>query len=300
MIFDRHPGLVPYSEKFTIIIDGHIKEQIMKSAKDLSVLLLMLLSLLLPSEQSGGQSGEMNLRVGPLPDGSVLVPSNQLLRPAGTQVYLPGRPVDLAMVPGAELLLVKNRRSLDLIRVSEPALLNSLPFRESGSSFTGLLVSADGRRILVTDSKNRLLTAVLEENLSLRWKDTVLMPSPKIGGDPVPGGLAWDEQNGRVYVTLSRNNTLAVVEPGGSKIKEIKVGIAPYDVLLASGSKAYVSNWGGRRPHIGESTYLSSGSRVVVDPETGDLLLEPSAYSSRPGVLACRWRMPGLRPALTG
>ncbi|NUQ00680.1 MAG: hypothetical protein HUU35_12580 [Armatimonadetes bacterium] len=30
------------------------------------------------------------------------------------------------------------------------------------------------------------------------------------------------------------------------------------------------------------------------DPESGDLLVEPSAYSSRPGVLACRWLLPAV------
>ena len=34
---------------------------------------------------------------------------------------------------------------------------------------------------------------------------------------------------------------------------------------------------------------------VSADDETGDLLIEPSAYSSRPGVLACRWNMAGIR-----
>jgi hypothetical protein len=34
---------------------------------------------------------------------------------------------------------------------------------------------------------------------------------------------------------------------------------------------------------------------IVADDETGDLIIEPSAYSSRPGVLACRWNMPGIR-----
>jgi hypothetical protein len=34
---------------------------------------------------------------------------------------------------------------------------------------------------------------------------------------------------------------------------------------------------------------------VTSDDETGDLIIEPSAYSSRPGVLACRWNMPGIR-----
>ncbi len=34
---------------------------------------------------------------------------------------------------------------------------------------------------------------------------------------------------------------------------------------------------------------------ISADDLTGDLLIEPSAYSSRSGVLACRWNMPGIR-----
>jgi hypothetical protein len=37
---------------------------------------------------------------------------------------------------------------------------------------------------------------------------------------------------------------------------------------------------------------------VSVEPESGSILIEPSAYSSRPGVLACRWNMAGIRPDL--
>jgi hypothetical protein len=60
-------------------------------------------------------------------------------------------------------------------------------------------------------------------------------------------------------------------------------------------------------------TYQTSGQRAEIvfhswdgdgvllisaDAETGDLLIEPSAYSSRPGVLACRWSISGLKPSL--
>ncbi|MCZ2077527.1 MAG: hypothetical protein LC130_21310 [Bryobacterales bacterium] len=34
---------------------------------------------------------------------------------------------------------------------------------------------------------------------------------------------------------------------------------------------------------------------VSLDADSGDLLVEPSAFSSRPGVRACRWRLKGLR-----
>jgi len=37
---------------------------------------------------------------------------------------------------------------------------------------------------------------------------------------------------------------------------------------------------------------------VSVEPESGDILVEPSAYSSRPAVLACRWNLAGIRPDL--
>jgi hypothetical protein len=37
---------------------------------------------------------------------------------------------------------------------------------------------------------------------------------------------------------------------------------------------------------------------ISTEDPTGDLLIEPSAYSSRPGVLACRWNITGIRPDL--
>ncbi|KPL21403.1 MAG: hypothetical protein AMJ75_10030 [Phycisphaerae bacterium SM1_79] len=37
---------------------------------------------------------------------------------------------------------------------------------------------------------------------------------------------------------------------------------------------------------------------ISVEPQSGDILIEPSAYSSRPGVLGCRWNMAGIRSAL--
>ena len=98
---------------------------------------------------------------------------------------------------------------------------------------------------------------------------SVMLPAPSIGDSPVPGGLAINEKADKLYVTLSRNNSLGVIDLSDNSITEIAVGIAPFSVLCASPSKAYVSNWGGRRPAEGESSYNSSGSQVLVDPESG-------------------------------
>ncbi len=231
----------------------------------LSLVCTVLFTIVTAEAQTDGTT----IKVGPQPDGSVLVPTNQLLRPAGFQVYFPGRPVDLALIPGKKLLAIKNRKSLDIIRLQDRTILQSLAFKRSGSSFTGLCASVDGKKLFVTDARDKILVASLDENLILRWEHAITLPSPSIGGSAVPGGLALNSPENKMYVTLSRNNTLAVVTLTDTSVTEIPVGIAPYDVVLASDTKAYISNWGGRRPRKGESTYNTSGSQVLVDPETG-------------------------------
>lgn len=208
-------------------------------------------------------------QVGTQPDGSILVPTNQLLRPAGFQVYVPGRPVDLVEIPRKELLVVKNINSLDLIRITDRAILQSLPFPGSGSSFKGIRYSEKNSTIYVTDAKDKVLIAHLDKNNFLSWKSPIKMPVPAIGGSPYPGGIFLNETEDKLFVALSRSNSLAVINLSDTSIIEIPVGMAPHDVVLKSASKAYVSNRGGRQPKEGEPTYNSSGSQVLVDPVTG-------------------------------
>ena len=208
-------------------------------------------------------------KVGLQPDGSIFVPSNQFLRPAGFQVSLPGRPVDLVLTPDRRFLIVKNRLDLDLIRLTDRTVIQSLPYTQSGASFTGLALSPDGHTVYVTDAKDRVCIAEIDKNNLMQWKDPITIPDPAIGGSPLPGGIALNDKGDKLYVTVSRNNSLAVIDLSDKSIIEIPVGVAPYTVVCSSPAKAYVSNWGGRQPVEGESVYNSSGSKVLVDPKTG-------------------------------
>ncbi|MFC2123365.1 alkaline phosphatase family protein [Bacteroidota bacterium] len=209
-----------------------------------------------------------SLTVGPQPDGSILVPTNQLLRPAGFQILFPGRPVDLALSPDGKWLAVLNKNSLDLIRVLDRTIMQTLPLN-GGGSFNGVSFSPDGRQIFASQARDKIYIARRGKNNVLNWTEPIQFAKPEIGGHPVPGGLTIDEHTNKLYVPLSRSNTLAVVELTDESITEIPVGISPYEVILLSSHKAYVSNWGGRKPEPGDPTYKTSGSEMVIDPETG-------------------------------
>jgi hypothetical protein len=79
---------------------------------------------------------------------------------------------------------------------------------------------------------------------------------------------------------LYRSNELVPVEPG-------RFGQLTVRALSDRDAEVVIESWDG-----------DGVIAVSADPETGDLLVEPSAFSSRPGVRACRWSLTGLRPDL--
>ena len=203
--------------------------------------------------------------VGPMGDGTYVVPTTQTIRPAGQTVEFPGRPVDLAVRPDGSLLAVKNRNDVTFFDPATCTIVQVLPLPDDGNSFCGILWT-DNDTVWTTASSNTLHMARVGANGSFAWEAPIALPGP--GGpkdNSVPGGMAFDIAANRLFVALSRNNTLGVVDLATRElVAQIPVGIAPYDVILAGG-RAYISNWGGRRPAAGDLSGPTSGSRAVID-----------------------------------
>jgi hypothetical protein len=79
-----------------------------------------------------------------------------------------------------------------------------------------------------------------------------------------------------LQLVYGRGETVDVGEQKFGKVETRKVSDLRAEVIF--------QNWDG-----------DGVMSVAVDPASGDLLVEPSAFSSRPGVRACRWRLKGLR-----
>ncbi|MBL7645776.1 MAG: bifunctional YncE family protein/alkaline phosphatase family protein [Candidatus Hydrogenedentes bacterium] len=203
--------------------------------------------------------------VGPNGDGTYVVPTTQLIDPAGETILFPGRPVNIVRHPAAPVLAVKGKADVILIDAGTRAILQTMPLPRDGSSFNGLVWNGDGSSFWVTSSKRYLHRASRQEGGAYAWDLEVELPGPGGKGDCAPGGIALDEKRGLAFVCLSRNNTIGVIDIATAKVvEEISVGVAPFDIKIQR-DFAFVTNWGGSRPGEGVPTSDSSGTPVAID-----------------------------------
>jgi len=206
-------------------------------------------------------------RVGPLATGGHLMPTHQLIRPAGQSIEFGGRPVDLALSPDGRAVYVKDNRGLLVLDAATWQIRQELKFNSGGGSVHGLAVTRDGSRIYATTAQNLIWEINVAPDGKAAAGRKLTLPGPGGNGNPAPAGLALSPDEQTIYVCLSRNNSLGMVDlKSGKLVKEVPVGVAPFDVVLvAEGKQAFVSNWGGRQPRAGEKTAKSSGTDALVD-----------------------------------
>src|SRR5688572_18364322 len=238
--------------------------------------------------------GSTTERVGRGADNRTVTPVNQVLTPFGRVVELPGlRPQGLALSPDGRLLVVSGKTSEIVVldprsgeiqqRVElpndrqgesmpdtvSPNILE--PDRKGQLSYTGLLFSKDGRRLFLSNVNGSIKVFAMGEDGTVRPSHSFELPlanAPR-RKEEIPSGLALSGDGARLYVCGNLSNQLLELDSTtGRVLRRFDVGVAPYDVVLVAG-KAYVSNWGGRRPGAGDITGPAGRGTVVrVSPDT--------------------------------
>ncbi len=241
---------------------------------------------------SGAPAAQDKETVGAKGPGRTVLPVNQIVTPHGTQTTLPGlRPQALALAPDGKRLAVAGKTHelviLDALtgriiqQVALPAENQGEPRPEAVSpmildpddegqlSFTGLLFAPDGRRIYMSNVRGSVKVFAVGPDGSVEPSHTIPLPpaaAPR-RAEEIPAGLAVTSDGTRLYVCGNLSNLLLELDTAtGQVLRTFDVGVAPFDVVLAGG-KAYVSNWGGRRPGPGDLTGPAGrGTEVRVDP----------------------------------
>ncbi len=231
-------------------------------------------------------------RVGRTDSGRTVLPVNQVVTPRGIQTDLPGlRPQAIARSPNGKVLVVSGKTSELVVldpdtgavrqRVQLPAEAQNEPQPEVASanilqpdtkgqlSFTGLIFSPDGRRVFLSNVNGSVKVFGVGDDGVVTASHTIRLPAAEAPRrkEEIPSGLAMTADGRRLYVCGNLSNTLLELNAEtGEVLRRFDVGVAPFDVVLA-GRKAYVSNWGGRRPGPGDLVGPAGrGTEVRVDP----------------------------------
>ncbi|MBI3415461.1 MAG: bifunctional YncE family protein/alkaline phosphatase family protein [Verrucomicrobia bacterium] len=244
------------------------------------------------AEHAIAQTDDLSEAVGRSPSGQIIVPVNQTLTPAGLQVELPEmRPQAASLSPDGWLLAVSGKtHDLVLVDPVSGSIVQRVPLppepgtngqtaavsthilepdKEGQLSFTGLIFSPDGSRIFLSNVNGSVKVFSVDKEHRVAGLRSLSLPETGIKGRPkeIPASLALSRNGQRLYIVGNMSNRLLEYEFAADKVtRAFDVGVAPYDVVLV-GSKAYVSNWGGRRPGAASLTGPAGhGTKVRVDP----------------------------------
>lgn len=224
---------------------------------------------------------------GSVPEESSL---NQTITPAGDRIDLPGmRPQVLAMSPDGRQLITSGKTNKLIVidtetmkvsqtvdfpskdQVSEPSNVsenNLKPDATALVSFTGMVFSPDSKQIFVSNVNGSIKVFAVGEAGAISPSHSIPLPDANAPRrkQEIPSGIAMDMSSQKLLVCGNLSNTLLEIDlPSGKVLHQFPVGVAPYDVVV-HGSKAFVSNWGGRRPLQGDLTGPAGrGTTVRVD-----------------------------------
>ena len=237
------------------------------------------------------------------------VPTQQWIRPAGEQVVLAGlRPQAVAVAPDESYVVVTGRSAeLILIDPSSAKVIGKVPMPSGGLheppaaadhilapdpkaqvSFTGLCWSPDKRRLVLSNVAGDIKVFDVDPAGWPKPSFSIALPPVKDAErkQEIPSGLAFSPDGRKLYACGNLANQLLELDAAnGSVLRTFPVGVAPYDVVVA-GDRAWVSNWGGRRPAAdsrthpaGRGTFARSdergiaeeGSVSVIDLASGEL-----------------------------
>lgn len=237
-------------------------------------------------------------------NGSALVPTNQTITPIGHLEQIGGSRVkDVELSPDGKTLAVLTDTRL-LLYSPEGKVIDVLVL---AAGPLGLAWTPDSRTLFASGAKGQVyhlsetakgrwtaVTSFVVDNLSAIPQadtspaspkgETELRPDPdarfllkrfakptQSTGDPQVTGITVSPDGKRLYIALSKRNTVTVVDVATETvIATVPVGVAPFRVLVSPDNKTvFVANRGGRHPAKGDrNVSTSAGTALSIDPKT--------------------------------
>ena len=250
-------------------------------------------------------------RTGRIGDNMWLLPTGQIIKPAGRQVDLPGwLPQSVTLSPNGkfvavaggtrDVLLLDPVTGQEVGRAAMPVETKARadgestdlsPDRGAKMSLSGLAFSADGSRLFVSSASGSIRCFSVAADGKLKATGTFSLPAahaPK-RREEIAAGIAASRDGSKLYICGNLGNRLHEIEAAtGKPLRRWDTGVAPVNVVVSS-NRAFVACLAGRRPRWGDTvaiagrgvsarvdrrSIVASGSVVIIDLVKGRVVSE--------------------------
>ncbi len=199
-------------------------------------------------------------------DGSIIIPTGQVITPAGTHIEVADRPLGMTINADGSLLAVVTgsnfaSRSIHLIDLTNDALRQTIAI---GDSFVGAAFTEDGQSLVVGGGRDNNVKFFRRSDDGQFRADGAVA----ISGS-APSGLSISPDGEWVYAALNLRHSVGVINARTRQVAaQVPTGSYPYTTAVTpDGAKVYITNWGGRKPEADDPT--DGVNPVIVDPQTG-------------------------------
>src|SRR5271165_724087 len=188
-------------------------------------------------------------QVGPQTNGSFVVPTNQIVTPAGKQISFSGRPLAVAVNPNQNTAAVLNTGSGQSNLPTSPIVIVDLIAGSvkqqfdpgnNHASYNGVIYSQDGTHLYFSQDNGFVSIANVASDGTLSFDTQIKLPTS--AGAVNNGGLALSADQKTLYVVLNMADSLGVIDLARHTLtRKIAVRNAPNSVVIV-GDRAYVTN----------------------------------------------------------
>ena len=217
--------------------------------------------------------------VGEQGGGRVVVPTNQVLTPAGRLVTFPGRPVDLALLNKGKTVAIKNLRDLVLLETATGTILQTLPLPSGGHAVAGLAVAGAEQPFTLRRPAARSTSPAGRESRG-RIAGLTRSSCPSRRSAATAHRPGWHGRRGQDAAGAlgTRQHTVAA-RPGDWQADRCRDqdGRGPLWRDRRTGWQGLRDELGRRAAPGGGGPALSSKTPVKIDPRTGAAAWQPAS-----------------------
>lgn len=211
-------------------------------------------------------------------DGSILLPNNWSLTPAGEHIQVGDLPLGMALSPDGRHLAVTNNGYADqYVSIIDLETRQELQRSPMERSWLGLAYSPDGDRLFVSGGGSDLVE-VFRVARGKGQREAVLPLKPASDTTPYfAAGLVVTHDGRWLVATALRKNRLVKFDLArGERVANIDVGEFPYTVVAhPDNATLFVSNWGGKSISVVDLASDAEVGRIPVGSHPNAMRLSP-------------------------